>query len=69
MTYYTSGASRRRRTSGRAPSMAAYERQVRAAERQTELEHWFELNKQMLSLAFVHKDGFPDAVAPTAAAP
>lgn len=69
MTYYTSGASRRRRTSGRAPSMAAHERQVRAAERQTELEHWFELNKQMLSLAFVHKDSFPDAVAPTVAPP
>jgi hypothetical protein len=49
--------------------MAAYQRQVRAAERQAELEHWLELNKQMLSLAFVHKDEFPDAVAPLAPPP
>src|SRR4051794_40061444 len=57
-TYYTSGGSR----SGgeqRAPSMAAYERQVRAAERQAELEHWLEVNRQMLALAFVHEDHFP----------
>jgi hypothetical protein len=66
VTYYTSGGSRRRRTGGRAPSMAAYERQVRATERQAELQHWLELNKQMLALAFVHKDEFPDATAPLA---
>src|SRR5689334_1754194 len=51
VTYYTSGSSRRR-ARGRAPSLAAYERQVRAAERQEELEHWLQLNKQMLALAF-----------------
>ena len=44
--------------------MAAYERQVRAAERQAELEHWSELNTQMLALAFVHEDEFPDATPP-----
>jgi hypothetical protein len=49
--------------------MAAYERQVRAAQRQAELAHWLELNQQMLSLAFVHKDEFPDAVPPVASAP
>jgi hypothetical protein len=46
--------------------MASYERQVRAAERQAELEHWYELNQQLLSLAFVHEDEFPDAVPPVA---
>ncbi len=49
--------------------MAAYQRQVRAAERQAELEHWLEVNDQMLSLAFVHKEEFPDAVAPVAPPP
>lgn len=65
LTYYTSGGSRRR-GGRRAPSLAAYERQVRAAERQTELEHWLALNKQMLALAFVHKDEFAPATAPIA---
>jgi hypothetical protein len=69
ITYYTSGGSRRRRAPGRAPSMAAYERQVRAAERQAELQHWLELNTQMLALAFVHTEEFPDASAPIAPAP
>ena len=49
--------------------MAAYERQVRAAEREAEFEHWLALNRQMLSLAFVHEDDFPDAVAPIAPRP
>jgi hypothetical protein len=49
--------------------MAAYERQVRAAERQAELEHWLELNKQMLAMAFVHEDEFPVATAPLAPHP
>jgi hypothetical protein len=49
--------------------MAAYQRQVRAAERQAELTHWLELSDQMLSLAFVHKDEFPEAVAPVAPPP
>ena len=49
--------------------MAAYERQVRAAERQAELEHWLALNKQMLALAFVHEDEFPDVTAPLAPHP
>ena len=49
--------------------MAAYERQVRAAQRQAEFEHWQGLNRQMLSLAFVHRDEFPDVVAPVAPEP
>lgn len=49
--------------------MAAYERQVRATERQAELEHWFDLNKQMLSLAFVHEYELPIATRPTAPPP
>ena len=49
--------------------MAAYERQVRAAARQGELERWLELNQQMLGLAFVHKEEFPDATEPLAPQP
>jgi hypothetical protein len=49
--------------------MAAHERQVRAVQRHAEFEHWQELNRQMLSLAFVHRDEFPDVVAPAAPAP
>ena len=49
--------------------MAAYERQVRAAERQAEFEHWLLVNRQMLSLAFVHEDEFPYAGAPIAPHP
>src|SRR3954452_18160121 len=64
-TYYTSGGSRSRSGGGqRAPSMAAYERQVRAAERQAELEHWLELNRQMPALAFCHEDHFAAASRP-----
>jgi hypothetical protein len=69
ITYYTSGGSRRRRTAGRAPSMAAHERQVRAAQRHAELQHWLELNNQMLALAFVHTDEFPEATPPFAPPP
>lgn len=69
LTYYTSGSSRRGRSGQRAPSMAAHERQVRAAERQAELEHWIELNQQMLSLAYVHTETFtPRTEAPVAPA-
>jgi hypothetical protein len=68
-TYYTSGGSRRPRTSRRTPSMAAHERQVRAAERQAQLAHWLELNNQMLALAFVHKAKFPNAIAPVVPPP
>ena len=46
--------------------MAAYERQMRAAERQAELEHWLELNNQMLALAFAHEDDFAEVIAPLA---
>jgi hypothetical protein len=49
--------------------MAAYERQVRAVQRQAKFEHWQELNRQMLSLAFVHREEFPDVVAPVAPEP
>ena len=67
LTYYTSRGGRR--SGGRAPSMASYERQVRAAERQAELQHWFELNNQMLALAFVHQEKFDAAAAPVAPPP
>ncbi len=49
--------------------MAAHERQVRAAERRAELQHWLELNRQMRALAFVHKDEFAPAVRPVAPPP
>jgi hypothetical protein len=49
--------------------MAAYERQVRAAERQAEFEHWLTLNQQMLALAFVHKEEFPAVTKPIAPTP
>src|SRR4051812_30643141 len=52
------GGSRPRQ---RAPSMAAYERQVRATERQEELEHWAELNRQLIALGSAHLDHFPPA--------
>jgi hypothetical protein len=68
VTLYTS-AGARRRGGARAPSMAAYQREVRAAERQAELEHWLALNQQMLSLAFVHEERFPVATAPIAPDP
>jgi hypothetical protein len=68
VTYYTSGGAGRRSSGRRAPSMAAYERQVRAAERQSEFEHWVEVNRQMLALAFVHRDEFAEVVAPVAPA-
>jgi hypothetical protein len=48
--------------------MAAYERQVRAAERQAEFEHWLEVNRQMFALALVHEDEFPDVIPPVAPA-
>src|SRR5262245_25748550 len=67
-TYYTSAGGGRRRTS-RAPSMAAYERQLRAAERQAELEHWVAVNQQLGALASVHREQFPPAQRPTAPPP
>jgi hypothetical protein len=48
--------------------MAAYERQVRAAERQAEFDHWLELNRSMVALGEAHREDFPLARRPVAPA-
>src|SRR4051794_40973512 len=69
-TSWTSlGGSRRSSGGSRAPSMAAYERQLRAAERQAELEHWAELQKQLVALATVHQERFAPAQRPVVPPP
>jgi hypothetical protein len=49
--------------------MAAYERQVRAAERQAELQHWAAVNDQLVQLANVHREYFQPAQRPVAPPP
>ena len=49
--------------------MAAYERQVRDAERAAELQHWFRLNKAMVSLIEAHEQSFPNRERPVAPLP
>jgi hypothetical protein len=46
--------------------MAAYQRQVRAAERQAEIQHWYELNTQLVALGSAHEDEFDEVSAPVA---
>jgi hypothetical protein len=46
--------------------MASYQRQVRAAERQAEIGHWYELNEQLISLGSAHEDEFDEVTAPVA---
>jgi hypothetical protein len=70
VTAYTSlGGSRRRSSGARAPSMAGYERQVRAGERQAEFEYWLNLNRSMVALGQAHREEFPPAQRPVAPAP
>ena len=46
--------------------MASYQRQVRATERQAELEHWYSLNNQLVSLGSAHEDDFDEVTPPVA---
>jgi hypothetical protein len=48
--------------------MAAYERQVRAGERQAEFEYWVNLNRSMVALGQAHREEFPAAQRPVAPA-
>jgi hypothetical protein len=50
-----------RRRSGGGYSISAYEREVRRAERQQELDQWYELNQRLIEFGHAHKQSFPAA--------
>lgn len=47
------------------PSLAAYEREVRRAQRQQEFDSWLELNRRLVDFGEVHLRSFPAAQRPT----
>jgi hypothetical protein len=65
----TLGGAKRRQPARRTPSMAEYERQVRAAERAAELDYWLSLNKAMIALIQAHEQSFEPRESPVAPPP